>query len=243
MKIIPAIDLLENEAVRLYKGDYSQKTVYHNEPWKLAESFWDDGAEFLHIVDLDAARNQKDVNKSTIQKIRNATKAKIELGGGIRDLDTLKFYESIGIDRFIIGSAAVTNPTFLEESLDCVGNEKIVVGVDAKEGIVKIHGWEKDTNLHFSDLLKKLQIKGVKHIVFTDISRDGTMQGPNIESYRYILDNFNFDLIASGGVSSLQDILELSSLPTKSSLFGVITGKAIYEKSFRLSEAVKLYKN
>ncbi|MCB1191113.1 MAG: 1-(5-phosphoribosyl)-5-[(5-phosphoribosylamino)methylideneamino]imidazole-4-carboxamide isomerase [Leptospiraceae bacterium] len=243
MKIIPAIDLLEKEAVRLYKGDYSQKKVYHKEPWKLAESFWNDGADFLHIVDLDAARNKKDVNKSVVQEIRNATKAKIELGGGIRDLDTLKFYESIGIDRFIIGSAAVTNPAFLDESLVYAGNEKIVVGVDARNGIVKIHGWEKDTNLHFTDLLKKLQTKGVKHIVFTDISRDGTMQGPNVESYRYILDNFNFDLVASGGVSSLQDISELVSLPTKKSLFGIITGKAIYENSFRLSEAIKFNKN
>lgn len=243
MQIIPAIDLLENEAVRLYKGDYSQKTVYHKEPWKLAETFWNEGAEYLHIVDLNAARDEEGINKSTIHNIRKSTKAKIELGGGIRSLEKLKLYESMGIDRFIIGTAAVKDPEFLESSLKCVGDERIVVGVDAKDGIVKIHGWEQDSSLHFQDLLKKLQFQGVKHIVFTDISRDGTMQGPNIESYKYILNNFHFDLVASGGVSSLEDIKKLTSLPTKKALFGIITGKAIYEKCFSLVDAVKICKN
>ncbi|MCB1176184.1 MAG: 1-(5-phosphoribosyl)-5-[(5-phosphoribosylamino)methylideneamino]imidazole-4-carboxamide isomerase [Leptospiraceae bacterium] len=239
MKIIPAIDLLDNEAVRLFKGDYSQKTVYSKEPWGLVKGFEKNGAELIHLVDLNGARNASTINQDCILKIRNiAPSVNIQLGGGIRDMDRLKYYHGIGINRFIIGTSAVTNPKFVEDALAFSGPEKIVVSVDAKDGIVRIKGWEETTKLHYADFLKRLESQGVKQIVFTDISQDGTLSGPNLDSYRDILDNFPFDLIASGGISSMKDILDLSLIKAKTPIFGVITGKAIYEGRLNLEEAI-----
>lgn len=238
MIVIPAIDLLNNQAVRLYKGDYAQKTIYSNSPWELVRSFQLDGAELLHLVDLNGARNEPNVNQTSIQKIRESTKMQIEIGGGIRSLDKIKFYDSLGINRFILGTAAVTDPKFLDLALETYSADRIVVGVDAKDGIVSINGWEENTKLSYIDFLKKLESKGVKHIVFTDISLDGTLAGPNIDSYKKILSLFNFHLIASGGVSSVEDVIELSTIHETKNLFGVITGKAIYENKLNLKQAV-----
>lgn len=239
MIVIPAIDLLDNQAVRLYKGDYSQKTVYSETPWELALGFQKVGAELIHIVDLNGARDASNVNQETIRKIRTlAPNVKIQLGGGIRNLQRLDFYDTIGIDYFIIGTAAVSDPDFLESALAKYGKERILVGVDAKDGIVKIKGWEQDTNIHYLDLMKKLQVIGIEKIIFTDISLDGTLSGPNLNSYKQILDNFDFELIASGGVSSIKDILQLASLETKKPIYGVITGKAIYEGKLNLGTAI-----
>lgn len=239
MIIIPAIDILDNEAVRLYKGDYSQKTVYSKAPWELIMAFEKTGAKLVHIVDLNGARNASDTNRDTIIKMKKACpELKIELGGGIRDMEKLKFYEGLGIDRFILGTAAVIYPDFLEAALKYVGKERLVVSVDAFEGIVRIAGWEEKTKLTYMDLMSKLSSQGIQNIVFTDISHDGTLSGPNLNSYREILDSFDFDLIASGGISSMKDILDLTSLQAKKNLYGIITGKAIYEGRLNLQEAI-----
>ncbi|PJZ61142.1 1-(5-phosphoribosyl)-5-[(5-phosphoribosylamino)methylideneamino]imidazole-4-carboxamide isomerase [Leptospira adleri] len=238
MIIIPAIDLLDNCAVRLFKGNYEEKKIYSSEPWKLAEGFSKNGASLLHLVDLNGARNQIGVNEHSILKIRETTSLKVQLGGGIRDKEKLEYYHKIGIDRFIIGTAAVTDPDLLKFALDTYGKDRVVVAVDARDGIVKIAGWEKDSGVHYRDLLESLAKAGIEHVVFTDIAQDGTLAGPNLEAYREILNSFPFQVIASGGISSLKDLMDLSSLDTKIPLFGVITGKALYEGKLDLAEAI-----
>lgn len=242
MIIIPAIDILENEAVRLYKGDYSQKTVYSKEPWDLVKAFQNNGAELIHLVDLNGARNASDINRESIVKIRKSSSLKIQIGGGIRDLEKLKYYQEIGMDRFIIGTAAVSNPQFVEDALKLVGHNNLIISVDAFAGMVKISGWEESTQLTYDDLLKRVAKQGITQIVFTDISQDGTLSGPNLISYKHILDTYNFDLIASGGIASMKDILDLTSIKAKNPLFGVITGKAIYEGKLSLKEAIETIK-
>jgi phosphoribosylformimino-5-aminoimidazole carboxamide ribotide isomerase len=238
MIIIPAIDILENEAVRLYKGDYSQKTVYSKEPWELVKAFQSNGAELIHLVDLNGARNASSINRDSIIKIRKSSSLKIQIGGGIRDIEKLKYYSEIGMDRFIIGTAAVSNPQFVEEALQLVGQENLIISVDAFAGMVKISGWEESTQLTYDDLLKRVALQGVTQIVFTDISQDGTLSGPNLLSYKHILDNYQFHLIASGGIASMKDILDLASIQAKIPLYGIITGKAIYEGRLSLKEAI-----
>ncbi len=239
MKIIPAIDIHDKEAVRLLKGDYSQKTVYSSEPWELVKAFHRMGASVIHIVDLNAARNGNDnINRDCILKIRNSCDAKIQLGGGIRNIEKLKFYDSIGINRFILGTAAVRNPEIIDEALRLMGDDRIVVSVDARDNFVRISGWEEDSKIHYEELLTKLQSQGVKRIVYTDISQDGMLQGPSLGSYKTILEKFNFRLIASGGISCIKDILDLYNIPCKNKIYGVITGKAIYEGKLDLREAL-----
>ncbi|MBW0433244.1 1-(5-phosphoribosyl)-5-[(5-phosphoribosylamino)methylideneamino]imidazole-4-carboxamide isomerase [Leptospira yasudae] len=238
MIIIPAIDLLDNCAVRLFKGNYEEKKIYSSEPWKLAEGFAKNGATLLHLVDLNGARNQLGINELSILKIRETTSLKVQLGGGIRDKEKLAYYNKIGIDRFILGTAAVTDPDLLKYALDQYGKDRVVVAVDARDGIVKIAGWEKDSGVHYRDLMERLAKAGIEHVVFTDIAQDGTLAGPNLEAYREILNSYPFQVIASGGISSLKDLMDLSSLDTKIPLFGVITGKALYEGKLDLAEAI-----
>ncbi|TGM08933.1 1-(5-phosphoribosyl)-5-[(5-phosphoribosylamino)methylideneamino]imidazole-4-carboxamide isomerase [Leptospira barantonii] len=238
MIIIPAIDLLDNCAVRLFKGNYEEKKIYSSEPWKLAEGFAKNGANLLHLVDLNGARNQLGVNEHSILKIRETTSLKVQLGGGIRDKEKLAYYDKIGIDRFILGTAAVTDPDLLKFALDQYGKERVVVAVDARDGIVKIAGWEKDSGVHYRDLMERLAKAGITHVVFTDIAQDGTLAGPNLNAYEEILNSYPFQVIASGGISSLKDLMDLSSLKTKIPLYGVITGKALYEGKLDLAEAI-----
>ncbi len=238
MILIPAIDLLDNAAVRLFKGKYEEKTVYSNEPWKLAEGFEKNGASLLHLVDLNGARNQIGINSESISKIRKTTKLKIQLGGGIRDREKLEYYDSIGIDRFILGTAAVKDPALLDFALRKYGKDRIVVAVDARDGIVKIAGWEVDSGVNYLDFLDKMKEAGVENIIFTDIAQDGTLAGPNLNAYKEILSKYNFQVIASGGISSLKDIMALSSLGTAATMYGVITGKALYEGKIDLAEAI-----
>ena len=177
MIVIPAIDIKEGEAVRLYKGDYNQKTVYSKNPEELEKDFEKIGAEYLHLVDLDGAKDGTSVNIETIRKIRESVKIPIELGGGIRTEDTVKIYlEEIGINRIIIGTSAIQNPEFLKRMLNKYGAEKIVVGVDVKDGNVSISGWLETSEVNYIDFIKKLEKMGIKYIVVTDISKDGTLQ-------------------------------------------------------------------
>ena len=238
MIIIPAIDILDTEAVRLFRGDYSQKTVYSTKPWELIQGFQKSGAELIHLVDLNGARKADETNKDCILKICKETDVKIQLGGGIRDMEKLKYYESLGIDKFIIGTAAIQNPKFVDEALGFLGADRIIISVDAMDGIVRVSGWEVKTEVMYEDLLSRLDSQGVTQIIFTDISQDGTLSGPNLESYKTILDKFDFQLIASGGIASLKDILTLSSINAKNPIYGIITGKAIYEGKLDLKEAI-----
>lgn len=235
MNIIPAIDLLGGKAVRLLKGDYDKVTVYSDDPAAVAESFERAGAKYLHVVDLDGAKDGTTANFETIKEIIKRTNLSVEVGGGIRALDRVKKYIDIGVDRVIIGTAAVTDPEFLNEAVELYG-EKVVVGVDIKDGFVAIKGWLEISELSCKEFCKNLEDLGIKTIICTDISKDGMMSGTNRELYRELYDEFNINIIASGGVSSMEDIAVLSNM----GLFGAIVGKAIYTGAIDLSEAISL---
>jgi len=243
MYIIPAIDLLDNEAVRLLQGDYQKKTVYSSDPATLAKKFEEDGTSLLHIVDLNAAKTGKSENQKAIREIRNSCSLQLELGGGIRTLDSMKFYDELGVDRFILGTVAVENPQIVSDGIEKFGVDRIVVGVDAKDGIVRTKGWESNSGLDIFSFLETMVSRGVRHVIFTDISKDGMMLGPNFQIYADILAQFSeLKLIASGGVSSLEDIRLLNQL-TDGKLYGAITGKAVYEGKINLLNAFLEFKN
>jgi phosphoribosylformimino-5-aminoimidazole carboxamide ribotide isomerase len=235
MNIIPAIDLIGGKAVRLVKGDYDKVTVYSDDPAAVAESFERAGAKYLHVVDLDGAKDGTTANFETIKRIIERTGLSVEVGGGIRTLDRVRQYIDVGVDRVIIGTAAVTDPDFLSEAVRLYG-EKIVVGVDIKDGFVAIKGWLEVSALSCKEFCNKLEALGVNTIICTDISKDGMMSGTNRELYRELYDEFELNIIASGGVSSMEDIAVLSNM----GLFGAIVGKAIYTGVINLSDAIAL---
>ena len=233
MNIIPAIDLIGGKAVRLVKGDYNQVTVYSDDPCAVARSFEAAGAKLLHIVDLDGAKDGTTANFETIRNIISSTGLSVEVGGGIRTLDRVKQYSDIGVDRIIIGTAAVTDPEFLEQAVSLYG-DKIVVGVDIKDGYVAIKGWTELSAVTCFEFCEKLQNLGVKTVICTDISKDGMMSGTNIELYREMSARFDLQIIASGGVSSLEDVKTLTAM----NIFGAILGKALYTGAVELSDAI-----
>ena len=235
MYIYPAIDLYAGKAVRLYKGDYAQMTVYSDNPEEVAKDFAAAGAKHIHLVDLEGAKLGKPANLETIQKIRASAPLFTEVGGGIRDMETVEQYVSIGVDRVIVGIAAVTDPAFLEAALDKYG-EKIAVGVDLKDGFVAIKGWTEKSELSADAFFEKMQNLGVKTVICTDISRDGAMQGTNRELYRELSKKYTIDLIASGGVSGLEDVAALKAM----GLHGAIIGKAYYIGAIDLKQAVEV---
>lgn len=235
MYIYPAIDLYAGKAVRLYKGDYAQMTVYSDNPEEVAKDFAAAGAKHIHLVDLEGAKLGKPANLETIQKIRASAPLFTEVGGGIRDMETVEQYVSIGVDRVIVGTAAVTDPAFLEAALDKYG-EKIAVGVDLKDGFVAIKGWTEKSELSADAFFEKMQNLGVKTVICTDISRDGAMQGTNRELYRELSQKYTIDLIASGGVSGLEDVAALKAM----GLHGAIIGKAYYIGAIDLKQAVEV---
>lgn len=237
MYIYPAIDLYGGKAVRLYKGDYAQMTVYSDDPVSVARDFAAAGASHIHLVDLEGAKIGKPANLDTIAKIVEATGLFAEVGGGIRDMETVDSYLSIGVSRVILGTAAVKDPVFLQAVLDKYG-EKIAVGVDLKDGFVAIKGWTETSDLKAEDFFEKMQNMGVKTIICTDISRDGAMKGANRELYRELSSKFAIDLIASGGVSSMEDVTALAEMK----LHGAIIGKAYYIGAVDLKQAVEAAK-
>jgi phosphoribosylformimino-5-aminoimidazole carboxamide ribotide isomerase len=239
-KVIPAIDLLDKKAVRLYQGDYSQVTVYNENPVDQIKEFTEAKASLIHLVDLNAARTgDRTVNGETIARIAEYAKGKcsLELGGGIRSHESIKHYFSLGIDRAILGTAALRDPAFLKEAIDEYGAERIIVGVDAKDGIVKVDGWEGDGGMEVFTFLKKMEDTGVREVIFTDIKTDGTLKGPAVDAIKDILARTKLRVIASGGVGSLDDLKKLKSL-NNARLVGAIAGKAIYEKRFELKDAI-----
>ncbi len=237
MNIFPAIDLYEAKVVRLFKGDYDQMTVYSDDPVSVARSFEEAGAEYLHVVDLEGARDGSTANFGVISDIISSTSLKTEVGGGIRSEDVIKKYLDAGALRVILGTAALENHGFLTEMAKKYGG-RIAVSVDIKGGFVATHGWTNVSLLTCFDFVKSLSDIGIKTIICTDISRDGAMQGTNLGLYEELSRKFGMDIIASGGVSTIEDIKALRSM----SLYGAILGKAIYSKSVDLKEALEAAK-
>lgn len=235
MVLYPAIDLVQGKAVRLYKGDYAQMTVYSEEPVSVAKAFQAAGARNIHLVDLEGAKSGVPENLETIREIIAQTDLFLEVGGGIRNMQTVDTYLNAGVDRVILGTAAVTDPAFLQAALEAYG-EKIAVGVDLKDGFVAIKGWTETSELTADAFFTRMEQLGVKTIICTDISRDGAMKGTNRELYRQLSRKFSIDLIASGGVSSLEDVKALAEM----NLHGAIIGKAYYIGAIDLKEAIEV---
>ncbi len=235
MKLFPAIDLYDGKAVRLYKGDYNNMTVYSENPIEIARDFEKKGAKFIHLVDLEGAKDGTTPNIEIVKQIANETSLFTEIGGGIRDIKTVEAYLNSGIDRVILGTAAVNNPDFLEESVKKY-SEKIAVGVDIKDGFVAIKGWVEKSEYTCFEFCEKMQNLGVKTLICTDISKDGAMKGTNRELYKELSEKFSIDITASGGVSSIDDIKALRELD----LYGAIIGKAYYIGAINLKEALEV---
>lgn len=238
MHIFPAIDLYEGKAVRLLKGDYNQMTVYSDNPAEFALDFEKQGARYLHIVDLEGAKEGTTPNIDTVADIVSKTSLFTEIGGGIRSMEVIDKYISIGVDRVILGTAAVKDSEFLQNAIDKYG-DKIAVGVDIKDGFVAIKGWTEKSEYSCFDFCKKMQDMGVKTLICTDISKDGAMQGTNHELYRELSEKFDMDITASGGVSSMDDVKRLAGL----GIYGAIIGKAYYTGAISIREAVEISKN
>lgn len=240
MIVIPAIDLKDGKCVRLEQGLMEKDTVFNDDPGAQARAWQDQGAELLHIVDLDGAFAGEPKNRSAIEAIIKAITIPAQLGGGIRDIATIEAYLSLGLSRVIIGTAAQRNPELVHEACAKFPG-RIVVGIDAKDGMVAVQGWAEVTNITAVELARKFEDCGVAAIIYTDISRDGMMQGPNLEATRSLAEAVSIPIIASGGVSSLKDIENLMMIES-SGVTGVITGKAVYTGAINLNEAIALTK-
>lgn len=235
MKIFPAIDLIGGKAVRLFKGDYNQMSVYNDNPAQVALDFIRCGANQIHIVDLEGAKSGETPNFGTVCRIKEASGAFCEIGGGIRSMETVEKYLGSGIDRVILGTAAVNDEAFLREAVNKYG-ERIAVGVDIKDGFVAVKGWLENSEYEAFEFCEKMQRMGVKALICTDISKDGAMKGTNLELYRELSERFDIDIVASGGVSSLDDVINLSRL----GIYGAIIGKAYYTGAIDLARAVEV---
>ena len=234
MIIYPAVDLYDGKAVRLFKGDYAQMTVYSDNPVSVAEDYKAQGAERVHLVDLEGAKNGTTPNLKTVLAIKKKTGLFCEIGGGVRNMEVVSRYIDAGLDRVILGTAAVTDPDFAAEAAAKYG-EKIAVGVDIRDGFVAVKGWTEKTELKAFDFCKKMQGMGIKTLICTDISRDGAMKGANHELYKKLSAELSMDIIASGGVSAMDDVKALRAL----NIHGAIIGKAYYTKAISLKEAIE----
>ena len=237
MHIFPAIDLYDGKAVRLLKGDYQKMTVYSENPLEIAKDFENSGAEFLHIVDLEGAKTGETPNINTIEKIVKNTSLFTEVGGGIRTLETVRKYSDIGVKRVILGTAAVNDEEFLLSAVKKYG-EKIAVGIDIKDGFVAIKGWTDLSKYTPFEFCEKMQNIGVKNVICTDVSKDGAMQGTNLDLYKKMSERFDLNITASGGVSGIDDIKRLKGL----GIYGAIIGKAYYTKAISLARAIEVAK-
>lgn len=237
MKIFPAIDLYDNKAVRLFKGDYAKMTVYNDDPVAVARDFKAAGAEQIHLVDLAGAKAGVPVHAQTVQKIVSETGLFAEIGGGIRNMETIEKYLEAGAGRVILGTAAVTDEAFLKEALARFG-DKIAVGADVLEGKIAIKGWIEKTDYTLDAFLDKMQTLGVKTVICTDISKDGAMKGTNRALYKELTEKYALNVVASGGVSSIDDIRALAD----SGVYGAIVGKAYYIGAINLKEAIEVAK-
>ena len=237
MNIFPAIDLVDGKAVRLFKGDYNEMTVYSNDPPAVAKAFEAAGAKFIHIVDLEGARDGGTPNMPTIRRILDETSLFVEVGGGIRSMETIKAYIDAGVSRVILGTAAVKNEALVAEAVAAYG-DKIAVGIDIKDGFVAIKGWTEKSAYTCEEFFARMQALGVKTVICTDISRDGAMKGTNRELYRVLSRRFSADIVASGGVSDIEDVKALREM----GLYGAIIGKAWYTGAIDLAQAIEVAK-
>jgi len=238
MIIFPAIDIKDGVCVRLIKGDYRQITSYENTPIDQATKYFQNGFNNIHIVDIDGALHGRPVNSILIKEIIKKVKAKIQIGGGIRTIEDISRWIEMGIDRVVMGTAAVENIELLETACNKFKN-KIAVSLDAKDGLIALSGWKKQTNISVIDFIKKIKNFGVSRIIYTDINRDGTKQGPNIKDTVELSTKAKIPLVISGGVSSLEDIKKIKSL-SNSNIEGVIIGKAIYDGDIKINDLAKL---
>ena len=237
--VYPAIDLINGKCVRLYQGDYAKETIYGDDPISQALNFESDGAEWIHLVDLDAARTGSLENTSVIKNICEELSIPVQVGGGIRSSDTAKLLYDIGVERTVIGTAAVENPELVTRIAD--HGHRVAVGVDGKDGYVATRGWKITTDLKVVDLLKRLEMSGAEVGIVTEIKRDGTMEGSDLEGLTQILRNVDIPVIASGGLGSTKDLHDLVGLQVNGSrLAGVITGRALYEKRLDLAELIAI---
>ena len=237
MTILPAIDLYEKKAVRLYKGDYANMTVYSDDPLSVAKDFEAAGAEWIHTVDLEGARDGTTPNLDVVAAIAKETSLKVEIGGGIRNIETVERYLAAGVSRVIIGTAAVTDEDFLIRATKLYG-EKIAVGADVRDGRVAIKGWLCDSGIELSDFLMRMQSHGISTVICTDISKDGAMKGTNLGLYARLAREFDMNVVASGGVSTIEDVKALREMK----LYGAIIGKAYYTGAIDLREAIEVAK-
>ncbi len=237
MIILPAIDLYDKKAVRLFKGDYENMTVYSDNPIEIAHDFEKKGAEYIHMVDLEGAKNGTTANIEIVAKVAKETGLFVEIGGGIRDIETVKRYFDCGVSRVILGTAAVTDESFLREATAAYG-EKIAVGADVKDGFIAIKGWLEKSQYSLADFFDKMQHIGIKNIICTDISKDGAMKGTNLAMYEELAERYSLDITASGGVSNLDDVKALRAM----NLYGAIIGKAYYTGAIDLREAIEVAK-
>ncbi len=237
MNLYPAIDLLNKRCVRLYKGEYSKVTDY-GDPVEMAQKWKDMGATFLHLVDLDGAKEGRSVNLDVVKKIINNVGIDCELGGGIRTIEKIDEILSIGVKRVILGSAALKNPTLVKEAIEKYGPERIVVGVDTKGFKVATEGWIEESDVDALEFAHVLEKNLVKYIIFTDISKDGTLSGFNVEQTKKLIDNTNINIIASGGVKTIEDLRKAYEIGCE----GIIIGKAMYEGTIDLKKAIEEFK-
>ena len=237
MILFPAIDLFEEKAVRLYKGDYAQMTVYSEHPEEIARDFAACGATHIHLVDLEGARSGETPNLDTVLKIRESTGLFCEIGGGIRSMEIVERYLSAGLDRVILGTAAIENEDFLRSAVEKYG-DKIATGADIRDGYVSVKGWTEQSGVTLEAFCEKMEEIGVSTVICTDISRDGAMRGTNREMYRMLSGKFRLNITASGGVSTLEDVRSLREM----NLYGAIIGKAYYTGDINLKEAVEVCK-
>ena len=237
MNIFPAIDLYDKKAVRLFKGDYNQMTVYSENPIDVARDFEQKGAKFIHMVDLEGAKDGTTPNLSIVAEIAEKTSLFVEIGGGIRSMETVDKYLSAGVSRVILGTSAVTDEAFLKSAIEKHG-DKIAVGADVKDGYIAIKGWLEKSAFTLDAFFEKMQNMGVKTIICTDISKDGAMKGTNLQMYKELSKKYSLDIVASGGVSTIDDIKALRTME----LYGAIIGKAYYTGAIDLAEAIEVAK-
>ena len=237
MILFPAIDLYEKKAVRLYKGDYANMTVYSDNPIEIARDFEACGCTHIHMVDLEGAKDGTTPNLSVVEQVAKETSLFVEIGGGIRNMETVERYLNAGVSRVILGTAAVNDEAFLREAVRQYGN-KIAVGADVKDGYIAIKGWLETSAVTLEDFLRKMESMGVRNVICTDISKDGAMKGTNLALYKALSEKFRLDITASGGVSSMEDIRQLRQMD----LYGAIIGKAYYTGAIDLKEALEVAK-
>ena len=237
MILLPAIDLFDRKAVRLYKGDYQNMTVYSHNPIEIARDFEACGARYIHMVDLEGAKDGTTPNLSIVEQVAKVTSLFVEIGGGIRSMETVDRYLSAGVSRVILGTAAVTDPEFLKAAVARYG-EKIAVGADVKDGKIAIKGWLETADVTLEEFLSSMEAIGVRNVICTDISKDGAMRGTNLALYKALSEKYQLDITASGGVSTMDDIRQLRAMD----LYGAIIGKAYYTGSLDLREALEAAK-